>query len=296
MKRLTIFFATLLITNITFAQKDSSSAVNADTIKVGNFVIIKKNKEKNAEVKSDDDNKGLKLNLIINDAKSKTNYHKKRNANISTNWFIFDLGFTNVRDNTNYTSAQSMGYLKTVNGHPVNQNSFALNTGKSSNVNLWFFMQKINLSQHILNLKYGLGLEMYNFRYDHSLSYRNNPSAYVFNDTIGFSKNKLYAGYLTVPVMLNINPTPHKHNGFSISAGLSAGYLVNNHNKEISAERGKQKFHGDLGLQPWRLAAITELGLGPIRLYGSYSFNALHKNKTGVDQFPYAMGIRFSNW
>ena len=111
MKRLTIFFATLLITNITFAQKDSSSAVNADTIKVGNFVIIKKNKEKNAEVKSDDDNKGLKLNLIINDAKSKTNYHKKRNANISTNWFIFDLGFTNVRDNTNYTSLNPIHIL-----------------------------------------------------------------------------------------------------------------------------------------------------------------------------------------
>lgn len=157
-------------------------------------------------------------------------------------------------------------------------------------------MQKLNISQHVLNLKYGLGLEMYNFRYDHALSYRNSPAPYVYNDTLSFSKNKLYAGYLTVPFMININTTPSSQRGFSFSAGVSAGYLVGSHAKQISNEEEKQKYKGDLGLQLWRLAAITELGLGPIRLYGSYSFNALHKKSTGVDQFPYAVGIRFSHW
>jgi hypothetical protein len=157
-------------------------------------------------------------------------------------------------------------------------------------------MQRLNIYQHTFSLKYGLGLEMYNFRYDRSLSYRSNPIPNAFNDTIGFSKNKLYAGYITVPLMLNFNATPHRSNGFSISAGVSAGYLVNDHNKQISNERGKQKYHGDLALQPWRLAAITELGIGPVRLYGSYSFNALHKESTGLNQFPYAVGIRFSKW
>ena len=295
MKRLTVLAAALLITSIGFAQKDSSSPETIDTIKVGNFVIIKKNKDKNADLNSNDDKRGVKLNFKFGD-RSFDNYKRKRYNNVSTNWWIFDLGFANFRDNTNYTAAQSMGYFKTVNGSAVNQNSFALNTGKSSNVNLWIFMQKLNISQHVLNLKYGLGLEMYNFRYDHSLSYRNNTAPYVFNDTISFTKNKLYAGYLTVPLMLNINTTPHRHNGFSLSAGVSAGYLLGNHNKQISAERGKQKYHGDLDLQPWRLAAISELGLGPVRLYGSYSLNALHKESTGVDQFPYAVGVRFSNW
>ncbi|OIQ88956.1 hypothetical protein GALL_291350 [mine drainage metagenome] len=294
MKRLTVLTAALLITVTSFAQKDSSSHEATDTIKVGNFVIIKKNK--NAETGSDDNKRKIKLDFNIGNNSTRTYSRKRRNDNLSTNWWIFDLGFANVRDNTNYTSAQSMGYFSTVHGAPVNQNSFALNTGKSSNVNVWIFMQKLNISQHVLNLKYGLGLEMYNFRYDHSLSYRNNPVPYVFNDTINFSKDKLYAGYLTVPLMLNINTTPHRHNGFSFSAGVSAGYLVGSHNKQISAERGKQKYHGDLGLQPWRFATIAELGLGPVRLYGSYSLNALHKESTGVDQFPYAVGVRFSNW
>jgi hypothetical protein len=280
-----LLIAALLVVAAGYGQTDST-AEKTDTIYAGNFLIVKKNKNNTAD-------KDYAVSIKIENNSGSV---RRKHSNISTNWWIFDLGFTNVRDNTNYTAAQSMGYLKTVNGSPVTQNSFGLNTGKSSNVNIWFFMQKLNISQHVLNLKYGLGLEMYNFRYDHSLSYRSNPSPYVFNDTIGFSKNKLYVGYITVPLMININATPHRKNGFSISAGVSAGYLLNDHNKQISGERGKQKYHGDLGLQPWRFAAITELGIGPVRLYGSYSLNALHKENTGIDQFPYAVGIRFSKW
>lgn len=66
---------------------------------------------------------------------------------------------------------------------------------------------------------------MYNFRYDTRLSYRKDPQPYVYNDSIGFSKNKLYAGYLTVPFMVNVNTTPNNRKGFSFSAGVSAGYL-----------------------------------------------------------------------
>jgi hypothetical protein len=96
--------------------------------------------------------------------------------------------------------------------------------------------------------------------------------------------------------MVNFNLTPSKENGLSFSAGVSAGYLLNSRNKQISNERGKVKYKGDFNLQPWRVAAIGELGLGPIRLYGSYSLNNLYKESTGLDQIPYAVGIRFSRF
>jgi hypothetical protein len=289
MKHLMMLLALSGLVQLSFAQTDTT-AKPTDTVQVGNFIIIKKNKDGKL---TDDE----KINININ-FKGKDKSIKKKPGNISTNWFIFDLGFTNLVDNTNYTAAQGMGYLKT--GRPadgqVNQNSMALNSGKSSNANIWFFMQKMNVANHVLNLKYGLGLEMYNFRYDRSLSYRSSPTPYVFNDSIGFSKNKLYAGYLTVPFMVNINPYPNKKRALSMSVGVSAGYLVGSHTKQISAERGKQKYHGDMMLQPWRFAVVGELGLGPVRLYGSYSLNDLHKESTGLKQTPYAVGIRFSNW
>lgn len=152
MKHLMMLLALSGLVQLSFAQTDTT-AKPTDTVQVGNFIIIKKNKDGKL---TDDE----KINININ-FKGKDISIKKKPGNISTNWFIFDLGFTNLVDNTNYTAAQGMGYLKT--GRPadgqVNQNSMALNSGKSSNANIWFFMQKMNVANHVLNLKYGLGLE-----------------------------------------------------------------------------------------------------------------------------------------
>jgi len=284
MRHLACVAVALLATVTGFAQKDSTNTGNVpDTIKVGNFIIVRQNKY---------NGKNSEANVRI----SVTN-KKRKESNLSTNWFIFDLGFANYRDQTDYTTAQSTGYLRQINGSAkVDQSSTSLNSGKSSNVNIWFFMQKLNLASHVLNLKYGFGLEMYNFRFDRNISYRKDPQPYIFTDSISFSKNKLYAGYLTVPFMLNLNPTPGKRHGFNLSAGVSAGYLVGSHEKQISNERGKQKIHSDFNLNPWRLAIVGEVGLGPIRLFGSYSINKLHKEFTGMEQYPYAVGIRFSSW
>ncbi len=220
--------------------------------------------------------------------------HHYKKSPVSTNWFIFDLGFANYTDKTDYSSADAMNYLHPNGGNVFSKDDLKLRTGKSSNVNIWLFMQKLNITQHVLNLKYGLGLEMFNLRYQTNLTYNNSSPAYIFRDTINFSKDKLYAGYITVPFMLNINTTPHNHKGFSLSAGVSAGYLVGSHNKQISDERGKQKIHGDFDLAKWCVAYVTELGLGPVHLYGSYSINTMHEQ--GLKQYPYAVGIRFSNW
>ncbi len=95
--------------------------------------------------------------------------------------------------------------------------------------------------------------------------------------------------------MLNFNTTPDSRRGLSFSAGVSAGYLVDSRNKQISSQRGKQKYSGDFNLEPWRLAAIGEIGLGPVRLYGSYSINRLQQAVTLFEQFHYAVCIRFSN-
>lgn len=281
-----IFLSTVLIwaVQIGIAQPETSDN-KTDTVKAGNFVIIKKKSKKDRDNKSG-------FHFSINKSKD------KKNENIATNWFVLDIGFTNYRDETNYTNAQAGNYLRTLYtpaGAVTNQ-SLRLKTGKSSNVNLWFFTQKVNLTQHVLNLKYGLGLEMYNFRFDRNISYRKDPNPFIFNDSVSFSKNKLYAGYITIPLMLNINTKPGVSRSLSFSAGLSAGYLISTRNKQVSNVRGKIKYKGDFDLQPFRLAAVGEIGVGPVRFYASYSLNALHNKATMLNQYPYAIGLRLSSW
>lgn len=276
--------AALLVAGAGFAQTDStasradSSKNDADTIKVGNFIIIKKSRTSGG-------NRNRQVSVERKPYKP---------TKLSTNWWIFDLGFANIDDQTNYSSAAAQDFLRPVgsSGKPT-QDDLKLRSSKSSNVNIWVVMQKLNITKGYVNLKYGVGLEMFNFRYENNISYHKNPN-YIFKDSISFSKNKLYAGYVTVPFMLNVNTSPGRKKGLSFSAGVSAGYLVGSHTKQISGERGKEKLKGDLGLEKFRLAYIGELGIGPVRLYGSYSIRNMYEK--GLEQYPYSLGIRFSNW
>jgi len=296
MKRITFSAVLTLLVLAGYAQTDTTINNEPDTIRVGNFIIVKK---KGKDRNDTDTTPQKKYSLDITIGKDDGNYSEGRSrhyrSNVSTNWFIIDLGFANWRDKTDYGSAAVMNspYLKPTNGGPFTAKDFDLNNAKSSNVNIWLFMQKLNITKHVLNLKYGIGIEMYNYKYSSNITYHRND-AYIFRDTIGFSKNKLSADYVTVPFMLNIDPFPHRRRGLSFSAGVTAGYLYSSRNKQESDERGKQKIKGDFDLNPWRLAYVAEAGLGPIRLYGSYSINTLHEH--GLSQYPYVVGLRLSNW
>ncbi len=281
MKKIYLALAVLCLTISGFAQseatKTSTDSVQntTDTIKVGNFIIIRKNKGKS------EDNSSTEVTVERKPEKP---------GKIKTNWFIFDLGFANTYDKTNYTNLNTTDYLRS----PLTKDDFKLRAIKSSNVNIWLVMQKINLIKGYVNLKYGLGLEMFNFRYESPINYGKDSRPYIFRDTISFTKNKLYAGYATVPFMLNFNTTPGRKKGLSLSVGMSAGYLIGSHDKQISGERGKDKTHGNLGLEQFRLAYIGELGIGSIRLFGSYSITKLHEKI--LEQYPYSLGIRFSSF
>ena len=289
MKKIIFFFVFLYISFFNFAQTDDTTKNEVDTVIVGVYKIPNKTYSSSDDAKPK--KKKITSDIIFG------NYNSKRKkSNISTNWWIFDIGFANFRDQTNYAVAQTGSYFQTYKNGPVTENSMNLVNKKSSNFNIWFFIQKLNVSQHKLNLKYGLGLEMYNYRFENSLSYRKDPKNYIFNDSINFSKNKLYAGYITIPVMVNYSPNPNKKKSFNISAGMSVGYLISSRNKQISNERGKAKISGNFDLEPFRIATIAEIGLGPAKLYGSYSLNSLHKSSTGLQQYPYVIGVRLSNW
>jgi hypothetical protein len=265
-----------------FAQEDSTKArtTGNDTIRVGSIIIIKKSADQ-YEMQKDKPY----------DYKRKT----KKKSNISTNWLIMDIGYAAFDDKTNYSSPEAQAFLQNPNGNPLNAGDFSIKGFRISNFNLWFFMQRMNIYKHVVNLKYGLGLETNNYYYKTPISYADGANPYVMRDNVSFSKNKLAADYFTVPLMLNINPTPNsRRGGLQFSVGVSAGVLYNSRQKQESNERGKQKQKTNFNLEPWKIAYVGELGLGPVKLYGSYATTPLHKY--GVEHHPYTVGIRLSTW
>jgi hypothetical protein len=154
----------------------------------------------------------------------------------------------------------------------------------------------VKLIKNFASLQYGVGLEMFNFRFEQNISFRDDVINKVKFDNINFSKNKLFVNYLTVPVKVNINLTPGSRRPLHASLGMSAGYLLKARNKQISTERGKEKYNGTFNLNNWRIATIGELGFGDFTLYGSYSRTNLFNDEQNAFQLnPIAIGIKLSD-
>ena len=306
----------------------SSDSVNigntnfsADTITIDNMIIvkgsgnrtIKMENNRNPVITVDQDSIQIGPYKVVIDENSHTRFNKgwvkgdidgvkiykspKAVRNVRTNWFSFDLGYANFQDKspTIYYFQPHLGIMPPSGG--IGADNLKLNNGKSSNFNLWIVQQKVNLYKNKLNLKYGVGFEMFNFRLEQPVSFRNDIVNKMVLDNISFSKNKLFTKYLTVPLQLNFKSDPKSNKSFYMSAGMSAGYLVDARNKQKSSERGKQKYDGNFNLNNWRFATIGELGVGGIRLYGSYGLtNLFDKNVFAIEFHPYTIGLRFSNF
>jgi hypothetical protein len=291
MKKLILLLAMAMVCLYVTAQDEpGKTKQKKDTIRVGGMIIVK-----NGKGKKDDE-----LTVKIGDDNG-----KKKNSKVTTNWWIVDLGFANYSDKTNYANAGS--YLVNRPGYPaLDKNDFKLRAGKSVNVNIWVFMQRVSLIKNYVNLKYGLGVELNNYRYKSTINYNEDGlvpytantqtnAPFIFRDSISFSKNKLAADYATVPVMLNFVTNPNQHKkGVSLSLGVSAGYLYSQRNKQKSSERGKLKNKGDYDLERFKFSYVAELGIGPVMLYGSYSPKSMYERS--LDIRPYNVGFRFSYW
>lgn len=279
MNRIVLLLAAGLIFTLSgFAQVHdslSNQPSGGDTIRVGNLLIVRGNRNT-----SNYEDRHIRIRR----------YHSSYSPrNISTNWGILDLGAAGFNDQTIYSSAGAQAFAP-----GATKDWFKLrHATKSVDVNIWFFMQRINLIRHVVNFKYGLGIELNNYRFEQNIRFKTNPTQVVM-DTINYSKNKLATDYLTVPFLLNFNFTPHRRQGFGLSAGVSVGYLYSSRQKFKSSAHGKEKTFDDFDLEPWKISYIGELQLGILKLYGSYAVKSMFSK--GLDWTPYTAGVRIGFW
>jgi hypothetical protein len=287
----------------------ANAQVPPDTIQIKGLIIIKGKNEK-----------GRNSYKFYNDTAYTSQKLKK---NLQTKWLVVDVGFNNYIDRSEYNGASYVAYYPTTNylqnnpvsekaafdysgiglntlaprngSEPLTPSEFKLITGKSVNINIWLFMQRLNLAKHKINLLYALGLEMNNYRYARNITYEPGYPTKIVRDSIEFSKNKLFASYLTIPLMLNFNSNPyHPNRSFEISMGVTGGYLMKSRTKQISAERGKVRKVDDFNLNKWRFGLAAEIGYGPVKIYSNFALTPLHDY--GLEQYPFSIGFRFNGF
>lgn len=213
---------------------------------------------------------------------------------VKVHFLMLDLGFNALHDRTDYASPAAQQYLQ-VGADRKNGNLFSLRQGKSINVNIWPVLFDIRLmksrSQKI-SLYTGAGLQLYNFKFSKDISYLNQTSPMVIEDSIQFSKNKLAFAYVSIPLMVNFKTRLAGNFWVTYGLGVIGGYCFDSWTKQISDERGKQKNHDQFNFQKFNLNLSGEIGInGYIRFYGTYQVSNMYQNS--LVQNPYCIGIRF---
>ena len=274
-----IFFC--LISLQLFAQND--------TIKIGQLLISKPESKSNLsweQIIKNKDLKGLKVNV----KKSDNNFKQ-----LETSWFAFDLALVNYLDETKYAENKSLS--NPAIGEPLSKFKMQLNNGKSTNINIWVVQQKYRLKNPAFYLKYGLGLEMFNFRYEYGINFRKNESMFIYLNDESYQKNKLFTSYLSAPVQFGYDFKLKNNKILGISGGLVTGYLFKSYNKQINRELGKEKYKSNFSLRDMRLAGVFEIRIDKLKFFGTASLqNMLDKMNTNQSLYPYSFGLRFSKF
>ncbi|MFM7670997.1 MAG: outer membrane beta-barrel protein [Bacteroidota bacterium] len=256
------------------AQSDSTRHWVKDTIYTPKWTItIQRNTEKS-------------LPGSANLGRKDRNWHQKHTKKKGYGGGI-DIGWSNYQDNTNYTQAAFSGDVAS----GITSSDLKLKLGSSRNINLWLIMDEAPLIKKTLQLQYGFGLELNNYYLDSKNVYFAKNPTYLYATTTPYKKAKLAADYISVPLLVKLNLTPHrKNNPFTIAGGVSGGFLYSARFKTKNSG-DITKIRSDFDLERFKFSYVGELGLGPIKLYGSYAMKDMFRNE--LNMTPYAVGFRF---
>jgi hypothetical protein len=176
----------------------------------------------------------------------------------------------------------------------LSNNNLELINSKSTHVNL-SYVNYFKIYKNFIQFSAGVGLDWNNYRFSKNITL--SPKADSMNlvvDNINYSKNKLMAKYVTVPLQLHFATKPNKKGDMlGVAGGVELGYLLNGRQKQISEEKGKQKIDDDYNLADLRLGYTLCANYGNTGIYAKYYPNSTFKETQGPNLNTFCIGFKF---
>ncbi|NPA36398.1 MAG: PorT family protein [Chlorobi bacterium] len=180
-----------------------------------------------------------------------------------------------------------------------------LHNSKSLSVGLNFLQYSIPFqrNKNTIGAVIGASWTFYNYRTDNNYIIEldddgNTTGRPEENRTV--TKNKLTTSYINFPFLFEFQiPTNKDNNRFFISAGPYAGFLVKGHTKVVYEDNGtksKEKYKGDLNLNPFQYGVMVRMGYRWIKFFASYNFSTLYMDGKGPELYPYSIGFTLVNF
>lgn len=122
----------------------------------------------------------------------------------------------------------------------------------------------------------------------------NTPELTYIEEPINFSKNRFSSSYVHIPLNFEFRSKENERGKrFYFVLGPEVSFLLNGKVKQISDERGKEKFKDNYDFQPVRVGGTVRLGYGGIGLFTKYYFNDMFDSAAQKGLKNMSFGVTF---
>lgn len=207
----------------------------------------------------------------------------RKSKKSEAHWAGLDFGFNVLLDENRENTFADNPYWKN-------------DAAKSQVWNLNILEHKFNFGTPYVGLTTGLGFNWTSVAFNNNYILQSTAdSVFAITDTVNvYSKNKLKASYLTVPLMLEFNTSADEDKSFYLAAGVVGGVRLTSKTKregEFDGKEFKEKVKGPYNLNSFKLDAAARLGYGNWGVFANYSLLPLFDQGKTVDLYPLTFGL-----
>ncbi|SMC91557.1 outer membrane beta-barrel protein [Pedobacter nyackensis] len=192
-----------------------------------------------------------------------------------------DLGFSRLIDNGSFTLSPENDFLDYKGGKTSTFSFDIVQFGYRFNQNFKIYVAG------------GFDWTHIRLRKDITIQ-ENTPELTYVTDDVHFSKNRFSSSYVHIPLNFELR-TSENSNGkrFYFIAGPEVSFLLNGKVKQISEERGKQKFRDDYNFQVFRYGGSVRFGYNGIGLFTKVYFNDMFASNPQKGLTNMSFGLTF---
>jgi hypothetical protein len=169
-----------------------------------------------------------------------------------------------------------------------------LNSTRCSMLGLTPFGKEAEIIKDRLRLAAGLGFQFESYAFDKNIRLGKEPYLQGIEDTIrDYRKNTLNANYVTLPVVLQFNTRRNLEKPFHIAVGAIAGYRIGSNMTYKWSEDGRrqrERLRNDYALEPYRLSAIAQIGIGNSVIWAQYDLTMKFNASNAIPEVSGASG------
>jgi hypothetical protein len=198
-------------------------------------------------------------------------------------WAGIDMGFSMLMNKDMGTSFDNYPYWKN-------------DPARSMTWNVNVLEHKFSIAKQYFGVTTGLGFSFTQVAFrDNYILTSTTDSLFATIDTVNtYSKNKLKAAYLTVPLLVEFCTNADEDKSFYLAAGVIGGVRLTSKVKRDGEFDGKdfqQKNKGVYGLNPFKLDGTVRLGYGDWGAFASYSLLPLFDTAKTTEVYPLTFGL-----